>query len=393
MKSRKGVTGLEKKTYVTTPRLVMGCGTFAQAGEEMARLGASRVFVLTGGHAVREGKAGALEKALRDRGMESALFDGIEPDPSCDTLERALEAARKFEADAVVGLGGGSPLDMAKAVSVLLTNEGPLRSFFGVDLLYRRGLPKLLIPTTAGTGTEVTAVAIFSDHKEKLKMGIVSPFMVPDVAILDPELTLSVPPLVTAYTGMDALVHAMEAYTSVNATSLSDMYAERALALLFPHIRAAYADGRNLAARSAMMEGSMLAGKAFAIAGTTATHAFAYPIGAEFPIPHGMANALMVVEVFQFNLLGNLLKFARIADLAGEAVEGLPLRDAAQGLVESLRRLVEDLRLPTRLRDFGVKKADIPRLAAGVLKVTRIMANNPRRLELEDAEEIYRRVL
>ena len=215
----------------------------------------------------------------------------------------------------------------------------------------------------------------------------------PDVAILDPELTLSVPPLVTAYTGMDALVHAMEAYTSVNATSLSDMYAERALTLLFPHIRGAYADGRNLAARSAMMEGSMLAGKAFAIAGTTATHAFAYPIGAEFPIPHGMANALMVVEVFQFNLLGNLLKFARLAALAGEAVEGLPLREAAQGLVESLRRLVEDLRLPTRLRDFGVKKADIPRLAAGVLKVTRIMANNPRRLELEDAEEIYRRVL
>lgn len=390
---RKDVTGVEQKTYVTTPRLVLGCGTFSRAGEEMGRLGASRVFVLAGGHAVREGKTEALGRWLRDRGMEIAVFDDIEPDPSCETLEKALEAAREFGADAVVGLGGGSPLDMAKAVSVLLTNEGPLQSFFGVDLVSRRGLPKLLIPTTAGTGTEVTAVAIFSDHKEKLKMGMVSPFMVPDAAILDPELTLSVPPLVTAYTGMDALVHAMEAYTSVNATSLSDMYAEQAMKLLFPNIRAAYADGRNLAARSAMMEGSMLAAKAFAIAGTTATHAFAYPIGAEFPIPHGMANALMVVEVFQFNLVGNLLKFARIADLAGEAVEGLPLREAAQMLVESLRELVADLTLPTHLREFGVKKSDIPRLAAGVLKVTRLLANNPRQLTQGDAEAIYSRVL
>ena len=390
---RKDVTRVEQKTYVTTPRLVLGCGAFAQAGEEMARLGGSRVFVLAGGHAVREGKTEALGRWLRDRGMEIAVFDDIEPDPSCETLEKALGAAREFGADAVVGLGGGSPLDMAKAVSVLLTNEGPLQSFFGVDLVSRRGLPKLLIPTTAGTGTEVTAVAIFSDHKEKLKMGIVSPFLVPDAAILDPELTLSVPPLVTAYTGMDALVHAMEAYTSVNATSLSDMYAEQAMKLLFPNIRTAYADGRNLAARSAMMEGSMLAGKAFAIAGTTATHAFAYPIGAEFPIPHGMANALMVVEVFQFNLVGNLLKFARIADLAGEAVDGLPLREAAQTLVASLRELVADLALPTHLRDFGVKKSDLPRLAAGVLKVTRLLGNNPRRLTLEDAEAIYHRVL
>ena len=390
---RKDVTRVEQKTYVTTPRLVLGCGAFAQAGEEMARLGGSRVFVLAGGHAVREGKTEALERDLRGRGMESAVFDGIEPDPSCETLEKALAAAREFGADAVVGLGGGSPLDLAKAVSVLLTNEGAIRSFFGVDLVTQRGLPKVLIPTTAGTGTEVTAVAIFSDHKEKLKMGIVSPFLVPDAAILDPELTLSVPPLVTAYTGMDALVHAMEAYTSVNATSLSDMYAEQAMKLLFPNIRTAYADGRNLAARSAMMEGSMLAGKAFAIAGTTATHAFAYPIGAEFPIPHGMANALMVVEVYQFNLVGNLLKFARIADLAGEAVDGLPLREAAQTLVASLRELVADLALPTHLRDFGVKKSDIPRLAAGVLKVTRLLGNNPRRLTLEDAEAIYHRVL
>ena len=374
-------------------RVSYGVGVSAQVGERVRALGAERVVVVTDENMERLGTADRICAHLEAAGVDSCVFAGVEPEPSVETTDAVAELAREHDCQAVIGLGGGSCMDVAKAVSVLITNEGSAGAYQGLGLVKVPGVPKIMIPTTAGTGSEVTCTAVLIRKADGFKGSINDDKLYPDTSFLDPELTLSMPPSVTASTGMDALVHAMEAYTSVNATSLSDMYAEQAMKLLFPNIRTAYADGRNLAARSAMMEGSMLAGKAFAIAGTTATHAFAYPIGAEFPIPHGMANALMVVEVFQFNLVGNLLKFARIADLAGEAVDGLPLREAAQTLVASLRELVADLALPTHLRDFGVKKSDLPRLAAGVLKVTRLLGNNPRRLGLEDAEAIYHRVL
>jgi alcohol dehydrogenase class IV len=250
-----------------------------------------------------------------------------------------------------------------------------------------------MVPTTAGTGSEVTPIAILSDEGEKLKKGIISPYLFPSVAILDPELTLGLPPNITASTGMDALIHAIEAYTSVNATDMTDILAFRAMELLYQNIRTAYANGNNLLARSSMMEGSLLAGMAFANAGVTAVHAFAYPIGAEFHIPHGVANTLMLPHVMRFNLLGNLPKFAEISeafDLSTESFDGLR---AAEMFVEAIERLAEDLRVPRHLAEFGVTEGDISRLAEGVMKVTRLLANNPRTLTLEDAKEIYKRAL
>jgi alcohol dehydrogenase len=268
-----------------------------------------------------------------------------------------------------------------------------VNSYFGIDLVPKRGVPTIAVPTTAGTGSEVTPIAILSDHEDKLKKGIVSPYLFPSVAILDPELTLGLPAAVTAATGMDALIHAVEAYTSKNAYTVSDALALEAMRLIVPNIRTAYANGSDLAARDSMLQGSMLAGMAFANAGVTAVHAFAYPIGAEFHIPHGVANSVMLVPVMEFNMMGNLSKFAHMAEVFGEDGRGLNDRQAAMVFIEALQTLATDLKIPGHLREFGVKEEDIPALARGVMKVTRLLANNPRELKLEDAEEIYRRVL
>jgi alcohol dehydrogenase class IV len=272
-------------------------------------------------------------------------------------------------------------------------NDGPISEYFGIDLVPQPGLPTLIIPTTAGTGSEVTPIAILSDHTEKLKKGIVSPHLFPSAALLDPELTLGLPAHVTAATGMDALIHAIESFTSKNATSISDLLARQAMQLLAGNIRAAYADGSSLAARSNMLEGSMLAGMAFCNAGVTAVHAFAYPIGAEFHIPHGVANSIMLVPVMEFNMFGNLARFAEMAELLGADTSGLDERESAEAAVGAMRGLAVDLKIPEHLRDYGVQEQDIPLLAQGVMKVTRLLANNPRELSQNDAEEIYRRVL
>jgi len=293
----------------------------------------------------------------------------------------------------LIGLGGGSPMDITKTSAVMLTNRDPIGAYFGINLIPKRGLPTILIPTTAGTGSEVTPIAILSDEGEKLKKGIVSPYLYPAIGILDAELTAALPPHVTAATGMDALIHAIEAYTSVNATTITDMYCIKAISLIYRNIRIAYAKGDHLDARTAMMEGAMLAGIGFANAGVTAVHAFAYPIGAEFHIPHGIANSLMLPHVIRFNVLGNLEKFALLAEPFGILTEGLDDLAIVDKVIAAIDRLVDDLKVPRHLADFGVKKKDIPMLAKGVMKVTRLLANNPRTLMLEDAKRIYEAAL
>ncbi|EKD33738.1 MAG: alcohol dehydrogenase [uncultured bacterium] len=276
---------------------------------------------------------------------------------------------------------------------MLAANDGEITSFFGIDLVPRPGLPLLVIPTTAGTGSEVTPIAILSDDDEKLKKGIVSPYLFPTVALLDPELTVGLPPRVTAATGMDALIHAIEAYTSNNAEPLTDMLACRAMELLYGSIRRAFRDGSDLDARSSMLEGSMLAGMAFANAGVTAVHAFAYPIGAEFHIPHGIANAIMLTPVMEFNMVARPERFAVIAAIFGQDVAGCTPIAGAGRAIEAMRILAADLELPKRLSEYGVKEEDLDGLAAGVMKVTRLLANNPRVLTQPEARDIYRKVL
>ncbi|MBS3808870.1 MAG: iron-containing alcohol dehydrogenase [Desulfobacterales bacterium] len=385
------MTGIN--VFQTTRRIVLGTGSVNQLPQELNRLNASKILIITDPGLVEAGIISKIETILEPGKFEVEIFSEVEPDPRYEIVEKAADKIKQAGADTIIGIGGGSPLDIAKVASVSAANDGSVNSFFGIDQIPQEGLTTILMPTTAGTGSEVTPIAILSDEKEKLKKGIVSPYLFPSACILDPELTMGLPPETTAATGMDALIHAIEAYTSKNATPFTDMIAEKAMRLVYENIRKAYADGENIEARANMMEGSLLAGMAFANAGVTAVHAFAYPIGAEFHIPHGMANSIMLVPVMKFNLLGNMEKFANAAAFFGQRTGHMSLRDAAETMIEALETLTKDLNIPSHLSDFGVKKQDIPALAEGVMKVTRLLANNPRRLTLEDAKQIYESVL
>jgi alcohol dehydrogenase class IV len=381
----------EKLTlFRTTRRIIFGPGSIERLGSEAQLLKAKKVLVITDPGVIQAGLLENIEKSLQSVGLPFVIFDGVEPDPRIEVVERSVEKAKKEGIDLIIGFGGGSSLDIAKVTSILITNPGKIDSFFGVDLVPNPGIPVILIPTTAGTGSEVTPIAILSDTKEKLKKGIVSPTLFPEVAIVDPKLTIGLPPSVTAFTGMDALTHAIEAYYSINATNLSDLFAIKAMELLSKNLRMAYAHGENLAARTNMMEGSLLAGIAFANAGVGAVHAFAYPLGGEFHLAHGLTNTLILPYVMRYNILGCPDKFAQMAKTFGEKVERLSELDGAEAAVKFVERLSEDLRVPRRLRDVGIPENAIPRLAEAAMKVTRLLANNPRKITLEDAVTIYK---
>ena len=376
--------------FRTTKRILFGPGAVEKIGTEAQLLKAKKVLIITDPGVIQAGLLEGVEKSLQSVGLPFVIFDGVEPDPRIEVVEKSIEKAKKEGIDLIIGFGGGSSLDIAKVTSILITNSGKIDSFFGVDLVPNPGTPVILIPTTAGTGSEVTPIAILSDTKERLKKGIVSPTLFPEVAIVDPKLTIGLPPSVTAFTGMDALTHAIESYYSINATDLSDLLAFRAMELLSKNIRMAYAHGENLVARSNMMEGSLFAGIAFANAGVGAVHVFAYPLGGEFHLAHGLTNTLMLPYVMRYNILGCPDKFAQMAKAFGEKVEGLSELDGAETSVKFVERLSDDLRVPRRLRDVGIPENAIPRLAEAAMKVTRLLANNPRKITLEDAIAIYK---
>jgi len=271
----------------------------------------------------------------------------------------------------------------------LAVNDGKARDYQGVGLVPKPGLPTIMIPTTAGTGSEVTWTAVFTDRKAKTKGGINSPYLYPDLALLDPELTLTVPPEITASTGMDALCHAVESFTSVKASPMSDMVALEAIGLIAEYLPQAVADGRNIEARENMLLASLLAGLGLANAGVTAVHALSYPLGAIYGVPHGLANALLLPHVMRFNCLGNPDKFALIAEIMGEDVEGLSPREAAKVAPEAVAELMDDLRLPEGLQFLNIPEDSLGRLAEKALALTRVMENNPRTMTPEDAVAIY----
>ena len=224
------------KLFRTTPRIVMGPGAIGQIAQEVQALKAEKVLFVTDKGVLDVGLVDSAQEALKNSGIPYAVFDEVEPDPRYEIVASCVEKIQKEKPDVLIGIGGGSPIDIAKAAAIMATNEGPIAEYFGIDLIPKPGLPTIMIPTTAGTGSEVTPIAILSDEGEKLKKGIVSPYLFPSVALLDPELTLGLPAPITAATGMDALIHAIESYTSVNATDMTDMLAFRAMELLYENI-------------------------------------------------------------------------------------------------------------------------------------------------------------
>lgn len=378
--------------FKTTVKIITGMKAVTTLPQEIGQLGGKRVFIFTDEGLVRAGICDRVLRILEGSVESVSVYGKVPPEPPMETIRECLEQAREAECNLIIGLGGGSAMDVAKVISVLLTNGKPLSDLIGVNLVEKRGVPKILIPTSAGTGSEVTPIVILTDTDENLKKGVVSDFLFPEVAILDPELTVSLPPGATAASGMDALIHAIEAYTSVNATPMTDHLALRAIELLVGNIRSAWANGNNLEARMAMLEGSLMAGQAFANAGVTAVHAFAYPLGGEFHVPHGVANTVMLCAVLRFNMLANLKKFAALGKLLCPDIPSSDRKVLAEAGIRYLEELIADLQLPRTLRELDVPKEAIDGMADGVMKVTRLLANNPRRLTVEDARKIYANV-
>ncbi len=376
-----------------TPKIVFGAGSINTIAQEIKDLNANKVFIITGPNIAKSGLINAMTSVLTENDINYVCFDKIEADPRYELVEEILTSYLESGATVIIGFGGGSAQDLAKAVSVLATNDGPINKYFGVNLIPKQGAPLILIPTTAGSGSESTIVAILSDHQKKLKVGIASPYMLPAIAILDPELTISLSPAVTASTGMDALIHAVEAYTSVNASPLTDILAIEAIKIITTNLRTAYANGHDMEARTQMLRGSLLAGMAFSNAGVTAVHAFAYPIGAEYNIPHGVANSIMFLPVMEFNYNANLDRFANLATFIGLPTQDKTKQSLALDALKFFCTLASDLNISQHLAEFGVTKDHIPQLAEAVLLVTRLLANNPKKVTYADAVDIYTKAL
>ena len=326
---------------------------------------------------------------LDEAGLSYTIFSQVDPEPGLKLADQATDIARKNNCDCVVGVGGGSAMDIAKATGILLTNGGQAVDYLGLDKINNPGVPKIMVPTSAGTGAEVTFTAVFINEETGSKGGMNGDPLYPDATILDPELTVSMPPNITATTGIDALTHALEAYTSVQAHPISEMYSLEAIDLIFSNIRSAFADGRNMAARTNMLLGSLLGGKALATAGVGLVHAMAYPLGGMFGIPHGLANAVLLPYVTEYNLIGNLEKHANLATLFGFNIDNMPLRESATMLVDGLFQLNFDLEIPANLSELNISKEKIPEMADIALTVARPVENNPRQPTRQDIIDIY----
>jgi alcohol dehydrogenase len=368
-------------------------GSFSRTASEARRLGATSAVIFAGPNIKKAGYVSAIEEGLGAKGIAVRSFTDIEPEPSDVTALAAARVAREAGADLVIGIGGGSNMDVAKAASVLATSEITLEELRGQAQIKGPGINKILIPTTAGTGSEATMYSVLANHDNGTKISLSNAALLPQAAILDPELTRTAPPAVTAYSGMDALVHAIEAFTSNLATSLSDMFAVQAMKLIAGNLRKAYRDGDDMEARSAMLEGSFLAGIAISHAGVTAVHALSHTIGVTYGIPHGTANAIMLPCIMEYNLEADPARFAQVAEHLGVDTAGQDDRRAALKMVEALRELISDVGLPSDLQAYEVQESDVPRMAGDAAMDAAVTFCNPRPLGQEEAEAILRGML
>ncbi|WP_198970372.1 iron-containing alcohol dehydrogenase [Xylophilus sp. ASV27] len=378
-------------TFQTVPQIILQSGAAARLGELLSqRYPVGRVCVITDAFLHRSGLLAPALDSLRARRWQVQVVDDVQADPPEHVVETVAARARDFGTQVVLGLGGGSSMDVAKLVAVLLAGPQPLAQMYGIDKVQGERLPLVQVPTTAGTGSEVTPISIVTTGATT-KSGIVARQLYADMAILDATLTTGLPSAMTAATGIDAMVHAIEAFTSKRLKNpLSDHLALLALRLLSQNLVKACEDGQDLPAREAMLLGAMLAGQAFANAPVAAVHALAYPLGGRFHLPHGLTNALVLPHVLRFNAEAAAGHYAALAEVLVPGVQG---SDAAKtaAFIARVEALAAATRLPLRLRDHGVGEADLPLLAADAMQQTRLLVNNPREVAEADALAIYRR--
>ena len=382
--------------FQTVKHIVHGAGSLNLLPEKLALLDTpvNRIALITQPAIEALGVIEQVVASLAANDVEVLVVRGVEPEPTIGNVEAVFrDQIAPFAPQAILSIGGGSVLDAAKLFAVRLTNDQPLREWLGIDLIRNPGVPMILVPTTAGTGSEVTPNAIVTLPDEELKVGIVSRHLLPQIVILDASLTLGLPKAITAATGMDAFVHSLESYISTKANPISDMFAMESMRLIGANIVEAYEHGDSIKAREAMMLGSMYGGLALTAAGTAAVHALAYPLGGMFNITHGVANAMLLPHVMAFNLdaiVERLATVARALDLSGPADSA---DTAAQKLIDQIVAWTAAVEIPQDLRVFGVSEEHLDALAVAASKVKRLLANNPKALSLDDMKAIYRRLL
>ncbi len=375
------------KPHICVERVFFRAGAIEALPGVLKELGVTKALIVTDRGVASSGIVERARALVEAAAVATAVYDTTDPEPGEGVPDGIADRYRHEGIDGVVGLGGGSCLDTAKVVAVMLAHGGKLREYLGPDKVPGPGLPSVMVPTTSGTGSESTPNALFIVDGEK--QAVLSRHIMPAVAIIDPELTLSVPPHVTAASGLDALVHAVETYTSLGATPVTEMYSLRAVELIAASIRSAVWRGNDLAARSDMALASYLAGVAIANAGTGAVHALAYPLGGRYRVSHGVSNALMFPYVSEWNIPADLPRFATLAKAVGEQVEGLPLRDAAFRFLRGIEAIIGDVGVPRSLDELGIARSELPVLVEGAAKQTRLLKNNPRVLSKDDIAAIY----
>ena len=364
----------------TVKHFIHGSGSIKQAADIVKNLGGKKAFIVTDPGLANVGVQKPLEEALTAGGVEWELFAKAELEPSMDSIQACTDAAKAFGADVIIGIGGGSPLDTTKAAAVLLTNEGPIDKYFGMNLVPNACLPMILIPTTAGTGSEFTNISVLADTKNGGKKGVVSDYMYADVVLLDAELTVGLPPRVTAMTGVDAFVHAMESFCGIAATPFTDTLNLSAMKLVAGNIRQAYANGKNLKAREGMLYGSALAGMGFGQTQNGIIHAIGTTLPVECHIPHGLAMSFVGAFCVGFNYIANPEKYAIVADILRgcDRSATMSVLDRAADVEAAFRALLADLDIKTGLANYGVKREDLPACADRAFAAKRLLNNNPR---------------
>ncbi len=378
-------------TFRTVPSVIFETGASARLGTIVSSR-MKRPIVVTDAGIVKAGLIGAALSSLEADGLEYHLFDGIEADPPARVVRASVEVARAHEADGVIGFGGGSSMDTAKIIAVLLNSSQRLEDIYGTGNIKGRRCALVLVPTTAGTGSEVTDIAVVTTDDDQ-KMGILGDPMFADIAILDPALTYGLPRHVTAATGVDAMVHAIEAYTNRHKKNpVSDALAREALRLLAANIVEACENPSNAAARADMLLGAMLAGQAFTNSPVGAVHGMAYPLGALFHIPHGASNALMLEPVLRFSAPAAAHHYAELGDVISANTTG-DYAMRADAFIAALMDIVAATGVERRLSNLGIAPGDLPRMAEDAIKAQRVMQNNPREVTYDDALRMYGEVL
>lgn len=381
-------------SFLTTPLVHHGAGAVSKLPEVLRQLGSTRPAIVTDPGLLKAGIVGEVSAILN----APPVFSAVEPEPSDELVATCTAFLRENKADAVIGLGGGSAIDVAKLAAALVNNPGSVEDYYGLEKVPNRGVPFIAIPTTAGTGSEATPAAVFRNVATGTKKGVRSAVLQPAAAILDPLLTLSLPPAVTAATGVDALTHAIEAYTSRAATVLNRFFAENAVTLIARHLHGAYTDGRSVEHRDGMLMGSYIAGLSFAIANVGAVHAIAQALGGLYAIPHGIANAVMLPHVMEFNRSACAADYARIGQLMGVVDPAAPIRTDAQmadqasrATITAVRDLAASVGIPLSLRAFNVAADQLEFIATRCVESqARLLVLNVREATHADIVEILR---